>query len=164
MKYINQFITEYIIKKKLDKPIYSGTPILYTPKNNGELVDLIIKLLNDDETNLNCIDVSNVRVMQNLFDYVNNDVIVDDSIDISEWDVSNVETMIKMFYECRSFDSDLSNWNVSNVESMALMFENCSNFTGKGLDKWNVRKLKTKYYDIFNNCKKLKKIPNWNRL
>ena len=84
--------------------------------------------------------------------------------DLSKWDVSNVETMIKMFYECRSFDSDLSNWDVSNVESMVLMFENCSNFTGKGLDNWNVSKLKTKYYDIFNNCKKLKKIPNWNRL
>ena len=45
MKHLNNYITEYIIKKKLDKPIYSGTPILYTPKNNGELVDLIIKLL-----------------------------------------------------------------------------------------------------------------------
>ena len=64
MKHLNTYITEYIIKKKLDKPIYSGTPILYTPKNNGELVDLIIKLLNDDETNLNCIDVSNVKVIE----------------------------------------------------------------------------------------------------
>ena len=67
MKHLNNYITEYIIKKKLDKPIYSGTPILYTPKNNGELADLIIKLLKDNETNLNCIDVSNITDMQELF-------------------------------------------------------------------------------------------------
>ena len=93
MKHLNNYITEYIIKKKLDKPIYSGTPILYTPKNNGELVDLIIKLLNDDETNLNCIDVSNVKVMQNLFDYVNDNVIVKLK-DISHLQMSKTPTSI----------------------------------------------------------------------
>ena len=151
MKHLNNYITEYIIKKKLDKPIYSGTPILYTPKNNGELVDLIIKLLKDNETNLNCIDVSNVRVMQNLFDYVNNDVIVDDSIDISEWDVSNVFDMTEMFTNCNKFDCDLSKWDVSKVKYMDNMFDSCYNFTGKGLENWDVSNvIYTKY--MFNGC------------
>ena len=151
MKHLNNYITEYIIKKKLDKPIYSGTPILYTPKNNGELADLIIKLLKDNETNLNCIDVSNIRVMQNLFDYVNNDVIVDDSIDISEWDVSNVIDMTEMFTNCNKFDCDLSKWDVSKVKYMDNMFDSCYNFTGKGLENWDVSNvIYTKY--MFNGC------------
>ena len=70
MKHLNSYITEYIVKKKLDKPIYSETPILYTPRKNDELVDVIIKLLKDGETNLNCIDVSNIRSMKNLFDNI----------------------------------------------------------------------------------------------
>ena len=215
MKHLNQFITEYIVKKKLDKPIDSEHNYKYCPKTKEELENICIDLINNGNVDLNCIDVSNITDMQELFSNIDfkcsediqhididkwdvsnvtnmramfegcMDLDCDLSkwdvskvkdmgymfygcrlfeSDLSNWDVSNVETMIKMFYECRSFDSDLSNWDVSNVESMVLMFENCSNFTGKGLDKWNVRKLKTKYYDIFNNCKKLKKIPNWNRL
>ena len=160
MKHLNNYITEYIIKKKLDKPIYSGTPILYTPKNNGELADLIIKLLKDNETNLNCIDVSNVRVMQNLFDYVNNDVIVDDSIDISEWDVSNVIDMTEMFTNCNKFDCDLSKWDVSKVKYMDNMFEGCKKFTGKGLENWDVSNIKNMQF-MFYNCKLLKNKPAW---
>ena len=186
MKHLNNYITEYIIKKKLDKPIYSGTPILYTPKNNGELVDLIIKLLNDDETNLNCIDVSNVKVMQNLFDYVNDNVIVKD-IDISEWDVSNVFDMTEMFTncnkfdcdlskwdvskvkymdnmfnECTNFDCDLSNWDVSKVENMFAMFDSCKNFTGEGLENWNVSNVDN-MSNMFFNCKKFDcDLSNWN--
>ena len=37
MKYINQFITEYIIKKKLDKPIDSEDHYKYFPKTREEL-------------------------------------------------------------------------------------------------------------------------------
>ena len=151
MKHLNNYITEYIIKKKLDKPIYSGTSILYTPKNNGELIDLIIKLLKDGETNLNCIDVSNIKVMQNLFDYVNNDVIVDDSIDISEWNVSNVIDMTEMFTNCNKFDCDLSKWNVSKVKYMNNMFEGCKKFTGKGLGDWDVSKANNMDF-MFYNC------------
>ena len=34
--------------------------------------------------------------------------------DISEWDVSNVETIEYMFYKAESFDQDISKWDVSN--------------------------------------------------
>ena len=41
--------------------------------------------------------------------------------DISDWDVSNVQNMARMFQDSR-FNGDLSNWDVSNVEDMGEMF------------------------------------------
>ena len=49
-----------------------------------------------------------------------------DSLDLSGWDTSNVETMEDMFYGCRSLESlDLSGWNTSNVKYMGYMFYDC---------------------------------------
>ena len=45
MKQINKFITEYIVKKKLDKPIDSEDHYEYFPKTKQELIDNIQELL-----------------------------------------------------------------------------------------------------------------------
>jgi surface protein len=42
--------------------------------------------------------------------------------DISQWDVSNVESMLCMFTGSE-FNGDISNWNVSKVENMAHIFD-----------------------------------------
>ena len=47
MKHLNQFITEYIIKKKLDKPIDSEDHYEYTPKTKNELIKNIKELFNN---------------------------------------------------------------------------------------------------------------------
>jgi hypothetical protein len=40
-------------------------------------------------------------------------------LDISKWDVSNVEDMSEMFYgTLRMFDLDISKWNTHNVKNM----------------------------------------------
>ena len=54
--------------------------------------------------------------------------------DISNWDVSNVESMGYMF-SGSNFNQDISNWDVSNVKSMGWMFEN-SPFN-QDIDMWN---------------------------
>jgi len=41
--------------------------------------------------------------------------------DISEWDVSNVESMYSMFANSK-FNGDISRWNVSKVKDMRYMF------------------------------------------
>ena len=41
MKNLNTYITEYIIKKKLDKPIDSEDHYEYFPKDRNELIDII---------------------------------------------------------------------------------------------------------------------------
>ena len=50
---------------------------------------------------------------------------------IENWDVSNVENMSNMFYNCWNFDGkSIKNWNVSNVKDMSNMFYDCVNFDG----------------------------------
>ena len=67
MKHLNTYITEYIIKKKLDKPIDSENYYKYCPKSKGELKDTINKLMKQDIYDFNSIDTSKITDMSNLF-------------------------------------------------------------------------------------------------
>ena len=99
MKHLNQYITEYIIKKKLDKAIDSEDHYEYFPKTKKELIENIKELLSTGETNLNCIDTSAITDMSHLFEtYANSENI---NFDVSRWDVSNVETMVGIFFNCK---------------------------------------------------------------
>ena len=69
MKNINQFITEYIIKKKLDEPINSEDHYKYFPKTKEELISNIDELLDKEISDFNCINTSKIRNMSNLFFY-----------------------------------------------------------------------------------------------
>ncbi len=146
MKQINQFINEYIVKKKLDKFIDSEDHYDYCPKTKEELIDNIKELFDKGETNLNCIDTSNITDMSRLFDKYENK-----NFDVSGWNVSKVKDMYCMFYGCESFDCDLSKWDVSEVTTMYAMFEGCDKFKGDGLENWNVSKVKHINY-MFMGC------------
>ena len=182
MKDLNQFITEYIIKKKLDKPIDSEYK--YHPQTKEELIKNIKELLYKKENDLNCIDTSAITDMSFLF--LNINVIIDNidvsnwdvsnvinmeglfnnckkfNCDLSKWDVSNVKDMSYMFYNCGNFDCDLSNWDVSNVTNMYTMFEGCSKFKGKGLENWNVSKVESISYMFFDCINFDCNLSNWN--
>ena len=130
MKQINQFINEYLIKKKLDNPIDSEDHYKYFPENKLELSKIIKDLLKDNQTDLNIIDVSKITDMSELFDKINQSIEIND-IDISRWDVSNVTNMKHMFFDCENFNCDLSKWNVSNVKDMDKMFDDCISLKNK---------------------------------
>ena len=108
----------------------------YHPTTKGELQDIIIELLKKGQTNLNCIDVSEITDMWGLFNGINKKFKVKD-IDISEWNVSNVKDMFGMFSDCKKFNADLSKWDVSNVKNMNSMFQNCTEFNCD-LSRWDV--------------------------
>ena len=86
-------------------------------------------------------DVGNVTDMNRVF----NDGDMDTHLnitntfndDISNWNVSNVTTMIWMFSRASSFNQPLDSWNVSNVTMIGSMFDNASSFN-QPLDSWNV--------------------------
>ena len=182
MKHLNQFIIEYIVKKKLEKPVDSEH--IYCPQTKEELIDNIQELFDKGQTNLNCIDTSNITDMSNLFKYLYANI--ENNFDVSNWNVSNVTDMSYMFHGCKNFDCDLSNWDVSNVKDMQYMFKNCyklkgnglenwdvsnvkntngmfkdcKNFEGNGLENWNVKNVKT-MSSMFYGCNKLKNIPSW---
>lgn len=59
------------------------------------------------------------------------------TLDLKDWDVSNVETMEVMFYFTKNIpELDLSNWDVSNVKNFDWMFTD-SQFETIKLDHWN---------------------------
>ena len=154
MKHLNQFITEYIIKKKLEKPIDSEHNYKYFPTTRQELFKITQELIDKGQYDLNCINTEHITDMNNLFVKVTD-------IDISGWDVSNVKNMRNMFINCENFNCDLSNWDVSNVEDMSHMFYKCGKFEGKGLENWDVHKVKT-MNDMFYECKNFNcDLSNW---
>ena len=164
MKHLNQFITEYIIKKKLDKAIDSEDYYDYFPESKEELTENIEELANKGIYDFNCINTSKITDMSNLFKYIDlysiNYNIKKLNFDVSRWDVSNVKNMTNIFYECANFDCDLSNWIVDNVENMSGMFKNCENFKGKGLENWDVSNV-TDMNVMFEYCFNLKNKPSW---
>ena len=133
MKHLNQFITEYIVKKKLDKPIDSEDHYEYYPKTKQELIYQIKQLIEQNIYDFNCIDTSEITDMSDLF----RDIDINKNFDVSKWDVSNVtniKNMNFMFYDCKKLNCDLSNWNVSKVEDTTVMFYNCNSLKNK--PKW----------------------------
>ena len=158
MKHLNNYITEYIVKKKLDKPIDSEDHYDYFPETKKELIKNIVEVFNSGKTDLNCIDTSKITDMSNLFDSGNYNKSLD-NIDISKWNVSNVKYMQFMFDGYENFNCDLSKWDVSKVENMKGMFSWCIKFNCD-LSKWNINKVINMDF-MFDNCMKLKKIPSW---
>ena len=68
MKHLNTYITEYIIKNKLDKPIDSEDHYKYFPKTKEELKKNIKECLDSKNYDLNCIDTSKITDMSMLFE------------------------------------------------------------------------------------------------
>jgi len=57
-----------------------------------------------------------------------------DPMALENWNVSNVDNMKAMFYNCENFNCDLSKWDVSNVKCMSWMFINCNSL--KNIPSW----------------------------
>ena len=158
MKHLTQFITEYIIKKKLDKPIDSEHNYDYYPKTKDELIENLNKLMSKDIYDFNCIDTSKITDMSYLF----KNILLphNDKIYFNKWDVSNVKDMSYMFANCYYINPDLSCWDISKVENMEFMFNYCTNFKGKGLDNWKPESI-IELWDMFKDCTSLKNKPSW---
>ena len=64
------------------------------------------------------------------------------SLDLSNFNTSQVTSMIDMFYNCSSLTSlNLSNFNTSKVTSMTNMFYGCSSLTSLNLSNFNTSKV-----------------------
>jgi surface protein len=58
---------------------------------------------------------------------------------ISNWDVSKVTDMNRMFLSCYTFDQPLDGWNVNPTNNMVGMFAYCSKFNQPTIiEKWNL--------------------------
>ena len=76
-------------------------------------------------------------------------------LDVSNWDVSNVEYMTSMFCQCSQLETlDVSKWNVSNVKNMQRMFSGCSQLQALDVSKWDVSNVKNMWW-MFSDCSQL---------
>jgi surface protein len=77
------------------------------------------------------------------------------SLDLSNWDTSNVTYMGTMFHSCINLTTlDLSNFDTSNVTIMGDMFTNCNKLTSLDLSNFNIDYLTNTNY-MFSNCNAL---------
>ena len=167
MKTLNQHIQEKLI---INKDYYDNVIVV---KSFDELRNIIEQRYEEqgpgteqDPIDFNDIDVSNIDSFYNY----NKDMGIFDAtdfkyIDISEWDVSNVESMKYMFYDCKELESvgDISSWNVSKVTNMNSMFSYCNTLVSVGnISKWNVSNV-TNMYSMFYDCKLFNQdLSGWN--
>ena len=88
------------------------------------------------------------------------------SVDVSDWDVENVQNFFAMFKECFVLQSikGLDNWNTTNATDMSSMFYNCNALTNVDVSKWDVKNV-TNFSSMFMECSALQSIKgldNWN--
>ena len=161
MRRLEEFILEKLKISKIETN--------YKPKNKEELIDIIIKEIeeNGPDCSLNHIDVSNITDMSYLFmggDPVKylygHPVLSDFDGDISEWNVSNVTDMKYMFDECQytGKNGDISDWKVSKVHDMDGMFAD-SKYNGD-ISNWDVSNV-TNMSNMFYNSKFNGDISDW---
>ena len=77
--------------------------------------------------------------------------------DISNWDVSNVTNMERLFMYSK-FNKDISNWNVSNVTNFCATFDGA--IFNKDISQWDVSNA-TNMTGMFDNAKFRGDISNW---
>ena len=78
------------------------------------------------------------------------------SVDLTGWDISNVNVLMGIFYECYELTSikGIEDWNTSNVVVMANIFSELRALKTLDLSKWNVSKVES-MYEVFKGCSSL---------
>lgn len=108
----------------------------------------------------NTVDVSNVEDLNYMF----YDCSSLTSVDLSSWDVSNVETLNNMFQGCINLQTivGLENWVTPNLKYISMMFQNCQSLTSVDLSSFNTSKVES-FSSLFSYCKSLTSVDltNW---
>ncbi len=88
-----------------------------------------------------------------------------ESLDLSNFDTSNVQNMKTMFNGCKSLKEikGLNKFNTINVTDMRAMFEWCLELESLDLSNFNTSNVIYMPY-MFNKCSKLKKLKGIDKL
>ena len=109
----------------------------------------------EDISNIENMNEDDIEKLTNVLLFWNG---ADFNDDISNWNVSNVENMNRMFVECKKFNQPLDKWDVSNVKSMEEMFRGCKKFN-QTLNSWNVSNVKNMEC-MFYGCENFDQLLN----
>ena len=172
-------ITEGILGDIARRDLSGGKKIenLLRPENKLELMGIIWDEMNRQGKDL---DLRHIVIPENniRFNYLFVDGEEIESLDLTGWNVSNIETFYEMFSGCHNLKTikGMENWDVSNAHNFIMMFNECRSLEEIDLSGWkldfNPRNVnnETRYNsmhmdNMFFDCRKLKKIigfENWN--
>lgn len=108
--------------------------------------------------NLKCVDTDITVDMSRMFYFISNTVWSLEEIDLSNFNTSNVTTMLSMFNGCRALRHiDLSSFNTENVEDISYMFQYCKNLEHIDLSSFNTENVYT-MRNIFTGCDNLRTV------
>ncbi|MBP6455843.1 MAG: BspA family leucine-rich repeat surface protein [Chitinophagaceae bacterium] len=103
-------------------------------------------------------NLSNVENCSFMFGYCDNLV---SGNSLSNWNVSNVKNMDRMFISCQNFNHPINNWDVSNVTDMGGMFSGANNFN-QPINSWDVSNV-TDMGGMFSGADDFNQpLNNWN--
>ena len=103
-------------------------------------------------------DISNVDSLYKIF--YNRDQF---NQDISSWDTSSVENMRWAFLRATSFNQDISSWDTSSVTNMDRMFKNAEQFN-QDISGWDVSKVNDMQYMFASATTFNQDLSCWNTL
>jgi surface protein len=85
------------------------------------------------------------------------------SLNVSNWDVSNIQSMFVMFFGCNSLTTlDVGNWDVSGVDNMWAIFRNSNLLSTVDVTNWDVGSV-TNMREMLFNCDAFDySLANWN--
>lgn len=76
------------------------------------------------------------------------------SVDLSNFDTTNIKSMNLMFYECTNIENiNLANFNTKEVQDMRCMFAECFNIENLNLESFKINQ-NLDVYHIFNHIKR----------
>ena len=129
----------------------------YKPKDKSELSKLLKDLIKErgNSGNFNDINTSSITDLAGLFQKS------DFNGDISEWDVSNVTNMKRMFLYVKKFNQDISKWDVSNVTNMSYMFFGATSFN-QDISSWDVSNVIDMYGMFYGATSFNQDLSSWN--
>jgi len=100
-------------------------------------------------------DTSNITSMIGCFKNCKNI-----NVDVSRWDISNVIDSTDMFNGCLKFNNDISKWNTSKLVNISRMFKDCELFN-QDLSNWNLENV-VNMNSTFSGCNNFNsKLTNW---
>ena len=102
-----------------------------------------------ESLDLSNFNTSNVKDIFGMFQGCNNLI----SLNLSNFDTSNVINMRNMFDDCKALSElDLSNFNTPNVKNMIGMFDDCHKLTSLDLSSFNIANVENIHH-MFSNCR-----------
>jgi surface protein len=109
--------------------------------------------------NLTAVPVELPRNIENLNGAFHSASVLNDP-DMSNWNTSNVTSMVSTFERASTFNQDISTWDTSNVTDMSRMFHRASNFN-KPLNTWDTSQVKDMNRMFMNALRFDQPLNNW---